>query len=311
MNDKLIAIVAPCFNEGSVIIEFLKELEVVLGDLSYKFMVVIVDDRSLDNTLDLLKKFKFGKEKFELKVLQLHRNKGHQGAINCGLRYVSRIESVTNVIVMDSDGEDDPNAIRELVELTSHDIVFVTRGRRKESVLFKTFYTIYKLLFLVITGQKVNFGNFSMISKRVVNEIGQSQFIHYSAFLSKLGYPLKRIKYNRRERIDGHSKMNLDSLILHGFKSFIEYAEKLFFIFLKLFLFVMFLIVIGAIALVYSKYVLKSAVLGWTSSLMMSLVIIAIICMGFFVLGIMMLYSVKRLEMSNEGDFRNEYDIIE
>ena len=58
---------------------------------------------------------------------------------------------------MDSDGEDDPIAILELLELTGNPIVFVARKKRKESAKFKILYSFYKFLFLIITGKKINF----------------------------------------------------------------------------------------------------------------------------------------------------------
>jgi glycosyltransferase involved in cell wall biosynthesis len=294
MSKSTIGILAPCYNEGQVIIRFLEELQAILQPVDQDFHIIIVDDGSTDNTRDLLKALDWPSQ-IKLDLVFLAHNKGHQGAIAQGLNYCKSLD-IGHLIVMDSDGEDDPNAITELVNNLIDPIVFVSRKRRKESIKFKVFYTFYKLLFYVVTGKKLNFGNYSMINKQVLLEISDKQFVHYSAFISKLNYPKKFIPYDRRKRIDGQSKMNFDSLVLHGFKSFIEYAEDLFIVFLKLFMLI-FAFILGCVGVIlYKKYVLHSAILGWTSQLMLSLIIMAIISLGFFVIGIMVLYGFRKIE---------------
>ena len=294
MSKSTICILAPCYNEGQVIIRFLDELKTILETINHDFQIVIVDDGSTDDTRELLQSLDW-QSKIKLNLVFLEHNKGHQGAIAQGLNYCKSLD-ISHLVVMDSDGEDDPNAIEELVNNLSDPIVFVSRKRRQESIKFKVFYTFYKLLFYVVTGKKLNFGNYSMISKQVLLEISDKQFVHYSAFISKLNYPKRFLPYDRRKRIDGQSKMNFDSLVLHGFKSFIEYAEDLFIVFLKLFM-IIFAFIIGCVGVIlYKKYIMESAILGWTSQLMLSLIIMAIISLGFFVIGIMVIYGFRKIE---------------
>ena len=170
-----------------MIIRFLDELKTILETINHDFQIVIVDDGSTDDTRELLQSLDW-QSKIKLNLVFLEHNKGHQGAIAQGLNYCKSL-NISHLVVMDSDGEDDPNAIKELVNNLSDPIVFVSRKRRKESIKFKVFYTFYKLLFYVVTGKKLNFGNYSMISKQVLLEISDKQFVHYSAFISKLNYP--------------------------------------------------------------------------------------------------------------------------
>lgn len=302
-------IVAPCYNEETVIISFLNELLQIIQKCDGNFHIIIVDDGSIDSTRDKLESIVVTLKNVEISILLLNRNLGHQNAISEGL-YFAYNQDLDFVIVMDSDGEDDPQAILELIKLTDQDIVFVSRGKRTESIKFIIFYFLYKGLFFLITGKKVNFGNYSMISRRILKEIGSERFIHFPAFISKLNHPKHFIKYDRRHRIDGSSKMNFDSLVLHGFKSFIEYAENLFFFFLKMFFFLFSGIFIGSIIILYKKYVLKTAILGWTSSLMLSLLIMAILCIGFFVIGLMQLYSFKKIDLQSRTPVQSTYKLV-
>ena len=100
-------------------------------------------------------------------MLRLRRNLGHQRAIAVGLAYVEDRFKHDAVVVMDSDGEDDPSDVPRLLELLRAEggraIVFAERTRRSESWSFRFFYGLYKLLHRVLTGHGVRVGNFSAI----------------------------------------------------------------------------------------------------------------------------------------------------
>jgi len=302
MQNETVVIITPCFNENTTVIAFLKSVENVVQSLDNYFEVVVVDDCSSDNTLNLLSDFKFLAKNITLTVLPLKFNVGHQGAIYQGLIYSQRVNS-DKFIIMDSDGEDDPEAIADLVKFDNFDIVNVARGRRKEKLSFQVSYYIYRFIFKIITGKVLNFGNFCMIKKKVLETSCHTSFIHFAAHLSKQKVKSTSIVYNRLKRIDGKSKMNLTSLVHHAFKSFVEYAEDLLMIFLKIFMFII-LIFLGVGALVlYKKFFTDEAVLGWASTMLLGLFTIAIICLGFFVIGILLLNMIARRNQNKQGIF--------
>jgi glycosyltransferase involved in cell wall biosynthesis len=281
-------IVFPCFNENNIIIEFLKKLEIQLKDLSQNFMVVIVDDGSIDNTLELLRSFRFNSTNIFKKVIHLKYNVGHQKAIYQGLHYAHQFNA-KGYIVMDSDGEDDPAAIPEIISIQGSDIVFVTRGKRKDSFLFKCGYTLYKIIFRLVVNKKINFGNFTMINRSTLDAVLNNNYIHYSAFLSKLRVRKNEIKFSRMIRIGGKPKMNYNSLVIHGLKALIEYSEAVLLFFIRLFiLLLLFIGGFGAVVL-YKKFVSHEAILGWTSTLGSSLINSALIILGIIVLGLLLL----------------------
>lgn len=293
MKEEKVVIITPCFNENTTVIAFLRNIEEVVGKLPYRFEVIVVDDCSSDHTLNLLSAFKFGAENTKLTILPLKFNVGHQGAIYQGLLYAKELDS-DRFIIMDSDGEDDPEAIVDLLKFNDFDIVNVARGRRKESLSFQISYYVYRFIFKIITGKILNFGNYCMIKKRVLEISCYTSFIHFAAHLSKQKVKSTSIVYNRLKRIDGKSKMNLTSLVHHAFKSFVEYAEELLMVFLKIFV----LIIISFIALIgivlYKKFFTDEAILGWASTMTASLFTTALVCLGFFVMGILLLNMIKR-----------------
>jgi glycosyltransferase involved in cell wall biosynthesis len=299
-------IVTPCYNEEAVIKRFLTELEDVLATTSHEYTVVIVDDCSTDGTQMKLKESLFKAPSHRLRPIRLTFNCGHQGAIRQGLRYAERFVA-DGYIVMDSDGEDDPAAIGRLTEKTGHDIVFVKRGKRSESLLFKAFYALYKALFRIISGNRIYFGNFSMISRRVLVSINRQEFVHYPAFLSKTRFPKTHIRVDRRKRIDGDSKMNFDSLVMHGLMSLIEYSEQLLFFFIRiLLLMLVFLVaVVGYVA--YERLIMQRAIVGWTSTMATNLLNGVLITTGIIVLGLLIV-SQRRISSSRD-DLFTEYPV--
>ncbi|WP_316833077.1 glycosyltransferase [Pedobacter aquatilis] len=302
-----VVIITPCFNENITVISFLKNIETVLENSNHEFTVIVIDDCSSDNTLDLLKKFNFSTSNLDLVILKLKFNVGHQAAIYQGLLYAEALDS-DKFIIMDSDGEDDPSAIIDLIQFNDYDIVNVARGRRKESLSFQMSYYIYRFIFKIITGKVLNFGNFCMINKKVLRTSCYTSFIHFAAHLSKQKVTSTSITYNRLKRIDGKSKMNLTSLIHHAFKSFVEYAEELLMVFLRIFILIM-VVFAGFIGIVlYKKFFTDEAILGWASTMTVSLFTTALICIGFFVIGILLLNMISQRSQNKARIFSTSED---
>jgi len=302
MKTEQVVIITPCFNENTTVISFLKNIEAVVAKLPYEFEVVVIDDSSSDNTLLLLSEFEFDATNVNLKVLPLKFNVGHQTAIYQGLLYAQHINA-NKFIIMDSDGEDDPAAIAELVKFEEFDIVNVARGRRKESLSFQVSYYIYRFIFKLITGKVLNFGNYCMITKRVLRTSCHTSFIHFAAHLSKQKVKSSSITYNRLKRIDGKSKMNMTSLIHHAFKSFVEYAEELLMVFLKIFILIILSFFILILLVLYKKLFTDDAILGWASTMTVSLFTTALACLGFFVLGILLLNMISKRNQNKKEIF--------
>lgn len=288
-----ITIIAPCFNEADTIGKFLLELESVLGTLEEKFMVLIVDDASMDDTLETLKEYQPKAENITLKVLSLRYNVGHQKAIYQGLLYASELES-ERFIIMDSDGEDDPAVIPELLKHEAADIVNVVRGHRENSLLFIGLYSIYKLIFFLVTGKRMNFGNYCMINRKMLVKTVDTSYIHLAAYLSKQKVKIAQIKADRKKRLDGNSKMGLNSLIQHAFKSFMEYADNFLMLFLNLFIVIVFTFSLMIAHVFYKKLFTDKAILGWASTFSSILFSTAIVCLGFFATGILLLNILSK-----------------
>ena len=284
-----ITIITPCYNENVITIRFLECLEKCIDTLPYNFTVLVVNDCSTDNTALLLARFKFHSPSIQLKVINLKFNVGHQAAIYQGFLYAHTLDC-NHFIVMDSDGEDAPDTIIRLLEHLDTDIVNVVRSERRESPLFKIFYWLYKFVFRLITRKRMNFGNFCLINRSVMETAIYSTFSHFAAFLSKQKAPTKYIIAKREERLGGKSKMGFRKLFIHAFMSFVEYGEDMLLVFFKGFIFIILVLGLSVGYALYQKLVTHAAIPGWASIAILGMVNMAILCMGFFVLGLLLIH---------------------
>ncbi|MBR4610157.1 MAG: glycosyltransferase family 2 protein, partial [Erysipelotrichaceae bacterium] len=145
-------IVVPCYNEEEVLpitsVMFenkIKEL-IELGKISPKSCVLFVNDGSKDATwkiiTDLAEKSPY------IEGISLSRNRGHQNALLGGLMEAKERCDIT--ISIDCDGQDDINAMNEMVDKyhEGYEIVYGVRSKRETDTFFKRFTaeSFYKLL---------------------------------------------------------------------------------------------------------------------------------------------------------------------
>ncbi len=221
-----VTIITPCYNEQDAVIMFLRSLEQVLISQPYRFTVVVVNDSSTDNTVHLLKEFSFSSPDISLEIINLKFNVGHQAAIYQGFLFARSLPG-HHYIVMDADGEDAPSVIPQLLVLKDNDIINVVRGQRHESILFKSCYFTYKALFRLVTGKQMNFGNFCLISRKIMERAIDANFSHLGAFLSKQQCRRQYIVAGKQPRLGGTSKMGFRKHLQHAVRSFAEHGMLL------------------------------------------------------------------------------------
>lgn len=300
-EQKYFLIILPFFNESELIVELLILLENKLSSLNDKFKLVFVNDGSTDDCAELIEKFMFQYSNISKEIIELNNNAGHQNAIRQGIIYakLNHLDNCKGVIIMDSDGEDNPNAIAELINKTNYEVVFVTRGKRKENITFKVSYFLYKKIFKLITGKNINFGNYALISPKVLNAIAEKHFFHFSSFLSKQRFKIEYIQYDRNKRLKGKTKMGFKNLLIHALKSFIEYHEELIYFQVKVFIIILFAFMGMLSYVVYEKYISHTAILGWSSTLLIGLI------NGILIMFSSIIISTLLMTLKNAMDQKN------
>lgn len=204
-------------------------------------------------------------------VLDLHKNMGHQKALALGVAVLAHEFDTLGVFTIDSDGEDVPAYINDLLAAAKAKpghIVFAQRKRRTESWQFKLFYHIYKYIFKLLTGKTISFGNFAYLPKESVRSLSYNSdiFNHFSGGIIKSRLPYTTVPLDRGKRLAGKSQMNFYSLVLHGLSSVSVHIET---VSVRLLVFSLVLMSMGAMAILavlYLKLFTDKASPGWTTT---------------------------------------------
>lgn len=303
-NDKSsfnnIIICIPVYNDWesvSVLIEKLDhEISMFEGDLS----ILLVDDGSTEPVLHKLPQASSNINKIE--VIHLRRNMGHQRAIAMGLSYIYANYECQAVLIMDGDGEDDPKDVPTLIDRCckrgSSKIIFAKRSKRSDGIVFQLGYISYKIVHYLLTGIRVEVGNFSIIPFHLLSKLmGVSEiWNHYAASVFCAKLPLEMIPIPRGERIAGKSKMNYTSLIVHGMSAISVFGETVAVRLLCSVSLLMLLTLAGLVATVLIRFYTDLAIPGWATNIsgILSVVLLNLLLLAIFS-ALMMLNSRDRL----------------
>ena len=165
----LVSFVLPVFNEANAISVLVERIRSAITTVGCRHEMVFVNDGSSDGSAEQLDAL--AKEDTRVRVVHFSRNFGHQPAVQAGLEHAYG----DAVIVMDSDLQDDPHSIPQMIEewQKGFDVVFAVRVKRKEGLLKRTlFYSFYRLLNAVSSMPiPSDAGNFGLIDKQVAQTI--------------------------------------------------------------------------------------------------------------------------------------------
>jgi hypothetical protein len=214
---KTYKILIPIFNDWESLLSLLNNIHTFKINNIAHIKVLIVDDCS---TEILNKKIEFDSFK-DIEIIKNLKNIGHGKSIAYGINYISKKNDFDYLIVMDGDGEDRPEEVKELI-LKSIDLPSLTitanRIKRSESAFFKLSYLLHKILTLVLTGYSIKFGNFMCIPKQDLNLIvsNKNLSVSFSGTIAKFIKNKTFIPSIRGVRYFGPTKMSFLKLIRHS-----------------------------------------------------------------------------------------------
>lgn len=177
---------------------------------------MFVNDGSKDSTWKIIKNIANKNEHFV--GINLSRSRGHQNALLAGLMEAKNFCDIT--ISIDCDGQDDVNAIEQMIDEYKRgaEIVYGVRKKRKTDSFIKriTAETYYKLLRLMGAEIVLNHADYRLVSSRVLKEF--AEFREVNLFLRGIfpliGFKTSNVYYDRKERIAGKSKYTLGKMLL-------------------------------------------------------------------------------------------------
>lgn len=226
----ILFIVVPCYNEEKVLPitapVFLEKLNSLFynGKISNKSRILFVNDGSKDSTWEIISDL--AKQDKHYLGISLSRNRGHQNALLAGLLEARDKCDIT--ISIDCDGQDDINAMDEMVDeyLKGSEIVYGVRKSRKSDTFFKrsTAHLFYKFMSFLGVETIYNHADYRLVSSKVLNSF--ADFKEVNIFLRGMfplvGFKSTSVYYERHERLAGKSHYPLRkmiSLALNGITS--------------------------------------------------------------------------------------------
>ena len=215
---KKIIILIPVYNDWKSLKKLIEEINDNIKNFDdFNFECLIINDASTTQIPEFLKPSKF----ISLEILNMKENRGHARCNAFGIRYIIKNKKFDNLILMDGDGEDRPLEIKSLINKIKENpnlSVVAKRVKRSEGPIFQTLYQLHKLITFVFTGQNVNFGNYSILTKNDVEKLHSkpSLWSSFSGTVKKNIKPFNEINSIRGLRYFGPSQMSLFKLIIHS-----------------------------------------------------------------------------------------------
>ena len=222
MNNFLVSIIIPVFNEEQNIEPLIKRLLPILKDLSHE--IIFVDDGSTDKTTSIVKKQ--SERNKNIKLISFYRNFGHQMALVAGYE----VAHGDCVITIDADLQDPPEIIPQMIEKwqTGAKIVYAKRNERQGENFFKKFTAaIFYQLINVLSDTPIpqEVGDFRLLDKQVVEYLNNLR--ERPSFLRGLvawgGFPTEFVYFKRDKRFSGETHYGFFKMLnfaLEGITSF-------------------------------------------------------------------------------------------
>ena len=227
---KKIIILIPVFNDWESLEKLINEINENIKEYkSINFECFIVNDSST------IEQSEFSKPENikSLKILNMKENKGHARCNAFGIRYVFQKINFDYLILMDGDGEDRPIEIKSLVNEVlkkPNNSVVAKRIQRSEGPFFQFLYQAHKTITYIFTGKKINFGNYSCLTKEDVEKLFSkaSLWSSYSGTVKKYLKNLNETNSIRGTRYFGPSKMSFFKLLIHSFSIIAVFKYQVF-----------------------------------------------------------------------------------
>jgi polyisoprenyl-phosphate glycosyltransferase len=289
-----IAFVIPCYNEQEGLAHALGRLLADIGeliaarDIAAASYVLLVDDGSTDGTWSLIEEATRA-HPGRVQGLKLSRNVGHQNALLAGL--LTQIGKCDASISLDADLQDDISAIAKMIAHFRHEhaeVVFAVRKERRSDSIFKrgTADLYYRMLNWLGADIIPHHADFRLMSDRAMRALSQFAEVHVflRGLVVQLGFKTAIVEFERLPRLHGETKYTLQKMLrlaVDGITSLSVRPIRLIAL-LGLILFVVFM---GMSVWVFWTWAVGHTVQGWTSVMLLFLLIAAFQTFALAVIG--------------------------
>ena len=222
----MISIVSPVYRAEKILPILVSEINLVMERIGEDYEIILVDDRSPDNSWEVMKVL--SSQNSKIKSIRMSRNFGQHSAIFAGLTKTKG----DWVVVMDCDMQDQPKEIAKLYKkaLEGYDIVLGQRENRKDKFLKKLSSKLFYKVFNYLSGGQFNneIGNFGIYKKKVIDSIlNINDYIKFfPLFINWVGFKSTSIPIEHSSREEGKSSYSICRLLKLAFNVIISFSDK-------------------------------------------------------------------------------------
>ena len=225
---KLLSVIVPCFNEGTVIDAFhaavMQQMKTL--DCKYDYEIIYVNDGSTDATQAKVQEFAADND--AVKYLCFSRNFGKESAMLAGLEY----SSGDCAVIIDADLQHPPELIHEMLQKyeEGYDQVIAKRNRNGDSFKNRFFARSYYKLVKNMVDVKMTdgAGDFRLLSRAAIEAVlSLKETNRFSKGLfSWVGFDETYIEYENRKRAADETKWSFKKLLKYGIDGVISFNTQ-------------------------------------------------------------------------------------
>ncbi|WP_174446764.1 glycosyltransferase family 2 protein [Jeotgalibaca dankookensis] len=228
LENDLISIIIPCFNEEEMVPLFYNKMaDIMAATQIVDFELIFVNDGSVDETLDVLRQLSEADER--VRYLSFSRNFGKEAAMFAGLQHATG----DYVAVMDVDLQDPPELLPVMYKTLKSeqwDCVGTKRVNRNGEPRIRSFFaaSFYKVINRISDNYIVDGArDYRLMSRQMVDAI--LEMTEYNRFskgiFTWVGFDTKYIEYRNVERPAGKTSWSFWGLFKYSLDGIVAFSD--------------------------------------------------------------------------------------
>jgi polyisoprenyl-phosphate glycosyltransferase len=282
-------------DEEEILPELHRRLDAVCREIEGECEFIFVDDGSTDRSREVMSELRAQDER--VKLLFLARNFGHQLALSAGLDFASG----DAVVIMDSDLQDPPEAVLEMIPLwrEGYEVVHAVRRERAGESRLKlwTARRFYRVLYRLSDVEfPLDAGDFRLVDRRVADIVRdmREHDRYLRGMFAWVGFRQTTVAYDRDERFAGQTKYSWAKMISFAIDGILSFSvAPLRFVLGLGFVISLVSLVVGLIAIALKLAGQLPPVQGWAS---LTVLVTFLAGIQLIVLGTMGIYVARAYE---------------
>ncbi len=220
----MLSVILPAYNEEKMIRTAANTIGEILVKAGIPYEIIFVNDGSRDHTWEEIQKT--AGERAEVQGIRFSRNFGKEAAMMAGLAAASG----ECCAVMDCDLQHPPETLVEMYRLweQGYEVVEgVKRSRGKESAAHRMSAGLfYKIISRAVRIDMSRASDFKLLDRKAVDAILSlpERNLFFRALSSWVGFRTASVEFDVQERTEGESKWSTWSLIQYAVKNIVAFS---------------------------------------------------------------------------------------